>query len=115
MAIVETIKAAANTALEVLKANPVAAGVAVVGVAVVGYGGYRGVRYLRNRPVAAATETAASAASAAIGAVAANLQEVVVDPVKALLSLTRAEAEELGVLAEWNVQLKTALRAKQAK
>lgn len=113
MSVITAIKTAAETALGLVKANPVAAAGIAVGSVVVGYGGYRGVKYLRNRPAKQVAGIAPLAATAELGeAPAAAVAEAVkAQAVHALLSMTRAEAEEAGLLTEWNTELKAKLRA----
>lgn len=110
MSFIETIKAAGTVAVELVKANPVVAGCAIVGTAVVGYGGYRGYKAIKNRKPA----VAAVAVAAVAGAEPAEaLKAIEVDPNYALLSMTREEAEKDGLLAEWSIALKAKLRAQQ--
>lgn len=110
MSIIETIKAAGNVVLEVVKANPALAAAAVVGGGVVGYGGYRGFKAFKNR---APKAPAAPAVAAVAAEAAAELKPIEVDPTFALLSLTREQAEKDGLLNEWNIALKAKLRAQQ--
>lgn len=110
MSIIETIKAAGNVVLEVVKANPVLAAGAVVGGAVVGYGGYRGFKAFKNRaPKAPAAPAVAAVAAEAV----AELKPIEVDPVVALLTMSREQAEQADLLNEWNIALKAKLRAAQ--
>lgn len=110
MSFIETIKAAGSVVVEVVKANPALAAAAVVGGGVVGYGGYRGFKAFRNRApkVAAPAAVAVGVAEAAV-----ELKPIEVDPTFALLSLTREQAEQDGVLNEWSIALKAKLRAQQ--
>jgi len=119
MSVINTIKTAAESALGLIKANPVAAAGIAVGSVVVGYGGYRGVKYLRNRPSSKAVAVAPAAVAAPVTAEAPAVAPApVVAPeaaTQALLSMSREQAVEIGMLTEWNTALKAALRDKQKK
>lgn len=115
MSFIETVKELGNVVIAAAKESPVVFAAGAVGSLVVGYGGYRAVKYLRNRP----------AKVAAVAAPVVAVEAVVVDKATvaattaaaataALLSLTRAEADSMGLLADWNAALKAHLRAKQA-
>lgn len=116
MSVMTTIKTAAESALGLIKANPVAAAGIAVGSVVVGYGGYKGVKYLRNRPAkqtpGIAAVVAANAAEAAPAAPVQTAEQVAAQQSHALLSMTREQAVESGLLDEWNIALKASLRAK---
>lgn len=111
MSFIETIKAAGNVVLEVVKANPALAAAAVVGGGVVGYGGYRGYKAFKNRAPKAVPPVAVVAE--AIDTIAAELKPIEVDPVVALLTMSREQAEQADLLNEWNIALKAKLRAAQ--
>jgi hypothetical protein len=110
MSIIETVKAAGNVVLEVVKANPALAAAAVVGGGVVGYGGYRGWKAFKNR---APKAPVAPAATLAAGEAPVELKPIEVDPVVALLTMSREQAEQADLLNEWSVALKAKLRAAQ--
>lgn len=117
MAILETIKTVATTVLESVKSNPVAFVGGAVGGSVLIYGGYKGYKYLRNRnkdaaitglQTALAAQTPEVAQAIITKALAAETDQATTDN---LLSLTRAEAETLGLFPEWAAALTTKLRA----
>lgn len=110
MSFIETIKAAGNVVLEVVKANPALAAGAVVGGAVVGYGSYRGYKAFKNR---APKAPVAPAATLGVAEAAVELKPIEVDPTFALLSMSREQAEKDGLLNEWSIALKAKLRAQQ--
>ena len=114
MSFIETVKELGTVVIGAVKENPAVAIAAVVGTVVVGYGAHRTVKYVRSRPAklpapaVAAVVVEATPAEATAAAVAAAAQV-------ALLSLTRAEADNMGVLDDWCTALKVHLRSKQAK
>lgn len=114
MSFIETVKELGTVVIGAAKENPVVFAAGAVGSLVIGYGGYRAVKFLRNRP----------AKAAAVAAPVVAVEAVVVDKdtlaattaaaaTAALLSLTRAEADNMGMLADWNAALKAHLIAKK--
>lgn len=96
MSFVDTVKALGTVVVEAAKANPVVFIGGAVGTAVLGYAGYRGVKAYRTRGAVAKPAVAVvDAVPGAALALPAEATDV------ALLSLTRAEAESMGVFDTW--------------
>lgn len=110
MSFIETVKAAGAVVVELVKANPVAAGCAILGTAVVGYGGHRAVKAIRNRKPAVIPAEVLVEAQAA-GLVPVSPEQAAAEANSALLSMSRDQAEEMGLLTDWCVALKAKLRA----
>lgn len=109
MSFIETVKELGTVVLTAVKENPIIA-IAAVGTGVVGYGGYRGVKYLCNRP---SKQEAVVAVEAVAPTAEATATAIALAATAALLSMSRAEADSLDLLPEWNAALKAHLRAKK--
>jgi hypothetical protein len=114
MSFIETIKAAGTVVVELVKANPVVAGCAIVGTAAVGYGTHRVVKAYRN-PKPTTIPPAVLAEVQAAGLAPAAPDDSAAQATAALLSMSRDQAEEAGLLNEWNTALKIKLYAAQKK
>jgi hypothetical protein len=93
MAILDVLKEAGSVAIEVIKANPVVAGAAAVGVVATGYGAHRLRKSIKAKKATAAL--AAVPGVAVVAPVAATLTDA------ALLGLSYNQAVEQGVEAQW--------------